>query len=209
MFMRNYLKEGYDIISIHLSDAISGTFNTATLAASEFSNVTTINSKTTSRGMVYLIKECFEQISQGKTLKEIIEILNNKTSKILTYVTIDNLNNLVKGGRLKKTSGLIGNLLNIKILTKLEGKELVAVDKVRCKKKLINALIEKLIADSENKIKNIHLAHALSDEYLALIKEAVLNRLNYNIDDKNIVVTSPIISTHTGEGAVGILVELE
>lgn len=41
--------EGYDIISIHLSDAISGTFNTATLAASEFPNVVTINSKTTSK----------------------------------------------------------------------------------------------------------------------------------------------------------------
>lgn len=201
--------EGYDIISIHLSDVISGTFNTASHVAKSFTNVKVVNSKTTSRGMVFLIKECINQISLGKNISEISEILNNKAKKILTYVTIDRLDNLVKGGRLKKASGIIGGFLNIKILTKLYTNELKMIKTVRGKKKLVSALIENVKKDAGEKIKSIKLAHALSYEYIEMIKVALLENLGYKLTDNDVFITCPVISTHTGEGAVGIIIELE
>lgn len=201
--------EGYDIISIHLSDVISGTFNTASHVAKSFTNVKVVNSKTTSRGMVFLIKECINQISLGKNISEISEILNNKAKKILTYVTIDRLDNLVKGGRLKKASGIIGGFLNIKILTKLYTNELKMIKTVRGKKKLVSALIENVKKDAGEKIKSIKLAHALSYEYIEMIKVALFENLGYKLTDNDVFITCPVISTHTGEGAVGIIIELE
>lgn len=201
--------EGYDIISIHLSDVISGTFNTASHVAKSFTNVKVVNSKTTSRGMVFLIKECINQISLGKNISEISETLNDKAKKILTYVTIDKLDNLVKGGRLKKASGIIGGFLNIKILTKLYTNELKMIKTVRGKKKLVSALIENIKKDAGEKIKSIKLAHALSYEYIEMIKVALFENLGYKLTDNDVFITCPVISTHTGEGAVGIIIELE
>ena len=85
--------------------------------------------------------------------------LREKTKNILTYVTIDKLDNLVKGGRLSKSQALIGGLLNIKVLTQLKETELVALDKVRGKKKLIKTLINHIEEDKNDRtIKSISLS---------------------------------------------------
>ncbi len=201
---------GYTVISIHISSAISGTYSTAYSAAQEFENVYVIDSKTASRGLKYFIDDCYNYVQEGKDPLEIVELLNNKQEKVLTYVTIDKLDNLVKGGRLKKSAGLIGGLLNIKILTKLYPEELTAIDKVRGKKKLVQSLIENIKKDTlGKKIRQISLADVLSDEYVKEIREAIAENFNYEIPNENIHTTTPAISTHTGEGAVGVLIELD
>ena len=100
-------------------------------------------------------------------------------------------------------------MLNIKVLTQLKETELIAIDKVRGKKKLVHSLINHMrdvIGDRE--IKKISLPHAISDEYVNLIRQEIKDNFNYYVEDKDIFVTTPIISTHTGENAVGILIEL-
>ena len=92
--------------------------------------------------MVFLLKECLKQLEENVAVEEIAENLREKAKNILTYVTIDKLDNLVKGGRLSKSQALIGGLLNIKVLTQLKETELVALDKVRGKKKLVHTLIK-------------------------------------------------------------------
>ncbi|MBF0713213.1 DegV family protein [Gemella sp. GH3] len=204
-----WTKQGYSVISIHISDVISGTVNTAMSVAAEFDNVYVINSKSASSGTAYFVKDCAKCISEGMQVLDIVNYLNNKVNKVITYITIDNLNNLVKGGRIKKTAGLIGSLLNIKILAKSTDKELTPLEKVRGKKKLVQALISNMSADIKNQtIKTISLPHALSFEYVELIKTAIYENFNYKVKDEDIFVTTPIISTHTGEGAVGVLIEL-
>lgn len=128
---------------------------------------------------------------------------------ILIYVTIDNFSNLAKGGRIRKTAALIGGLLNIKVLTQLKFDELAVIDKVRGKKKLISSLIKNIDeARAGRSIKQISLPNTLADEYLDLIKEALKTKFNYEVSEEEIMITSPVISTHTGENAVGVIVEL-
>lgn len=212
IFLERYNKWtdlGYTVISIHISSAISGTYSTALSVAREFNDVYVVDTKTASRGIKYFIDDCYNYIKEGKSIQEILELLNNKQNKVLTYVTIDKLDNLVKGGRLKKTAGLIGGLLNLKILTKLLPDELVAIDKVRGKKKLVQSLFSNIAKDlGDNKIKTVSLANVLSDEYIELIKIEFENKFNYKLLKENILITTPAISTHTGEGAVGVIIEL-
>ena len=205
-----WTKEGYKVIVLTLSSALSGTYNTAVTASSEFEGVHVIDTKTTTRGMVFLLKECLSQLEQQIEIETIVENLREKAKNILTYVTIDKLDNLVKGGRLSKSQALIGGLLNIKVLTQLKETELVALDKVRGKKKLVHTLINHIEEAKQGKsIKNISLPNSLADEYVTLIKSELEEVFGYIVDEKEIFTTTPIISTHTGENAVGILVELE
>ena len=204
-----WTKEGYKIIVLTLSSALSGTYNTAVTASSEFEGVYVVDSKTTTRGMVFLLKECLKQLEEQVAIETIVESLREKAKNILTYVTIDKLDNLVKGGRLSKSQALIGGLLNIKVLTQLKETELVALDKVRGKKKLIHTLIKHIEDDKQGReIKSISLPNSIADEYISLIKSELKETFGYVVSDEEIFTTTPIISTHTGENAVGILVEL-
>lgn len=204
-----WTNKGYKIIVLTISSALSGTYNTALAAAAGFDNIEVVDTKTTTRGMVYLLDSCIEQLKTGLDINTISENLREKAKNILTFVTIDNLDNLVKGGRLSKSAALIGGLLNIKVLTQLKETELVAIDKVRGKKKLVHSLIKHINDEKGDKnIKHICLPNTLADEYIKLIKEELQEEYNYTVNDNNIFTTTPIISTHTGENAVGILIEL-
>ena len=205
-----WTKEGYKVIVLTLSSALSGTYNTAVTASLEFEGIYVVDTKTTTRGMVFLLKECLSQLEQQIEIETIVENLREKAKNILTYVTIYKLDNLVKGGRLSKSQALIGGLLNIKVLTQLKETELVALDKVRGKKKLVHTLINHIEEAKQGKsIKNISLPNSLADEYVTLIKSELEEVFGYIVDEKEIFTTTPIISTHTGENALGILVELE
>ena len=200
-----WTNEGYKVIVLTLSSALSGTYNTAVTASSEFEGVHVIDTKTTTRGMVFLLKECLKQLEENIDIEVISENLRKKAKN----VTIDKLDNLVKGGRLSKSQALIGGLLNIKVLTQLKETELVALDKVRGKKKLVHTLINHIEEAKQGKtIKSISLPNSLADEYVTLIKSELEEVFGYVVDEKEIFTTTPIISTHTGENAVGIVVEL-
>ena len=204
-----WTSEGYKVIVLTLSSALSGTYNTAVTASSEFDGVYVVDTKTTTRGMVFILEECLKQLKENVELETIVANLREKTKNILTYVTIDKLDNLVKGGRLSKSQALIGGLLNIKVLTQLKETELVALDKVRGKKKLIKTLINHIEEDkSDRTIKSISLPNSIADEYITIIKSELKEAFDYEVSEDEIFTTTPIISTHTGENAVGILVEL-
>ena len=204
-----WTSEGYKVIVLTLSSALSGTYNTAVTASSEFNGVYVVDTKTTTRGMVFILEECLKQLKVNVELETIVANLREKTKNILTYVTIDKLDNLVKGGRLSKSQALIGGLLNIKVLTQLKETELVALDKVRGKKKLIKTLISHIKEDKKDRtIKSISLPNSIADEYITIIKSELKEAFDYEVSEDEIFTTTPIISTHTGENAVGILVEL-
>lgn len=214
LFIEAYEKwtqKGYDVLSIHISDLLSGTFSTASGVAREFDNVAVFDTKTASIGARYFIEDAYQYIKAGKTLDEIMTLLTNKKEqgKTLMYLAIDKLDNLVKGGRINKAAGLIGGILNLKILTRLLPDELKVVDKVRGNKKLIRAIVDHIEKDvAGRKIKTIGFIDLLSSNIEAL-KAEIKERFAYEVLVKDIVVTNPVLSTHGGEGSIAIAIELE
>lgn len=201
---------GYTIISIHVSSALSGTFNTACSVAKEFDNVYVIDSMSASRGMAYFIQEAYYRIQNNEPIEKIVKCLEEKQSKVLTYLTVDKLDNLVKGGRLRKSAGILGHLLNIKILIKLFSESLEVVDKVRGNKKLLLALINQMKADLHGqKIKEIRVIHTLAMDHVDKVIQQIEEHFHFKINREEAMITTPVIATHTGEGAVAILVEVE
>ncbi|AYE39486.1 DegV family protein [Companilactobacillus zhachilii] len=202
-------KEGYDtVISIHLASTISGFVNNLKTAAQTIDNINVVvyDSHITVRLMGYLAQEAARMAQQDKSVDEIIDRLDALRSSIGESFVVDDLKNLVKGGRLSNTSAVIGTVLNIKPLLEFddESHKIVAYDKVRSMKKAklkaeekLNAAIDAspyplrlLVLDADDPESGDRWAQEVHERY----PEMTLDRSYFG----------PVIGTHLGKGALAL-----
>ncbi|MBO1197837.1 fatty acid kinase binding subunit FakB2 [Staphylococcus simiae] len=199
-------KDGAEIISIHMSSGLSGTFNTAYQASQMVdANVTVIDSKSISYGLGYQIEHLVELVDQGNTTEDIVADLEAFRQNIKLFVVIGQLNQLIKGGRISKTKGLIGNIMKIKPIGTLDDGRLELVHNARTQNSSIQYLKKEITEFLGNhQIKSIGVAHANVIEFVDKLKKVFNDAFQINEYDVN--VTTPVISTHTGQGAIGLVV---
>ena len=198
--------DGSEIISIHMTSGLSGTYQTA-LQASQMtkSNVTVIDSKSISYGLGYQVQHVVKWNNEGLSTTDIVNQINELQKDIKLYVVIGQLNQLIKGGRISKTKGLIGNMMKIKPIGTLVDGKIELIHNSRTQNASIQYLkkeITQFIGDK--KIKSIGIAHANIIEFVDKIKKHFTEEFNFTQYDTN--VTTPVISTHTGQGAIGLVV---
>lgn len=199
-------KDDVEIFSIHMSSGLSGTYNTA-LQASEMvdANITVIDSKSISFGLGYQIQKLVELINTNLSSNEIVESLKEVQKNTKLFVVIGQLNQLIKGGRISKTKGFIGNIMKIKPIGTLEDGYLELVHNARTQNSSIQYL-KKEISEfiDKHKIKSIGVAHANVIDFVEKLKSQFDDAFGPQEYDVN--VTTPVISTHTGQGAIGLVV---
>lgn len=197
--------DGSKVISIHLSSGLSGTFSTACSAANMVdADVTVVDSAFISQAMGFQVIEAAKMANEGSTVEEIIARLNEVKNNTFLYVMVDTLDNLVKGGRIGKGKAFIGSLLSIKPIASLEDGVYSPVGKVRNHSQVIKAYTKYFEQDTANKtIKGIGVAHADAIELATKLKDSLKNLTMYKLDDP--YFTTPVISTHTGVGALAIV----
>ncbi|QMV44101.1 DegV family protein [Cohnella cholangitidis] len=196
-------EDGSEIISIHMTGGMSGTVRSAEMAA-EMSNskVTVVDSRYITKALSFQVLEAAAMAKMGKGMAEIVERLNQIRQQTRLFVVVDTLDNLVKGGRIGKGKAWIGSLLKIKIIASLDGGEYTPVAKVRSKAHVIDYLAKAFAEDVKGKaIKGVGLVHAAGFELASKLKEAIIGLTGF--DKISIEDTTPIISTHTGVGAIG------
>ena len=181
-----------EIFSIHMSSGLSGTYQTALQASNMIeAKVNVIDSKSISFGLAY-------QIQRAEIIKHISELQKN----IKLFVVIGQLNQLIKGGRISKTKGLIGNIMKIKPIGTLREGYLEIVHNSRTQNSSIQYLKKEIAKFIENHtIQSIGIAHANTIEKVKHQFNEAFGQQNYDVN-----VTTPVISTHTGQGAIGLVV---
>lgn len=196
-------EEGYEIISIHMTGGMSGTVRSAETAAKMTeAEVTVIDSRFISGALGFQIIEAAKLISQGKTVAEIVEHLNGVRKNTQLFVVVDTLENLVKGGRIGRGAALIGSILNIKPIASLADGVYTPVAKVRSHSQVAKYLSKKFAEDVKEKtIKGVKIAHAEGLELAKRLSQAIFDLTGFQAVE--IVETTPVISTHTGPGAIG------
>lgn len=202
-------EQGYDVLSIHMTKALSGTVQAASTAAGMTNTkVTVIDSGYISKALAFQVLEAAKMAQQGKSIQEIMTKLEEIRLKTRLFIVVDTLENLVKGGRIGKGKALIGSLLNIKPIAVLEGGEYTPVSKVRSHAQVVKYLTKQFSEDVTGKtIKAVGITHAGGKE-LALKLKAAINEVS-GYRDIEIDYTTPIISTHTGVGAIGFSYYME
>jgi DegV family protein with EDD domain len=193
-----------EILSVHLSSRLSGTFETAILAK-ELSgqDAHIFDSLNGSMGLGLQVLKACKLIEEGLDIGGVLERLKEYRDQLKVYVYLETIENAVKGGRVSKTKELIANLLNVKVVVHVEDGYVKILKSLRGKKRAISFMMEKLAEQQESiKDKVIAITHCdCLDDAIAL-KEEILKRFN----PENVIITTmgPVIGTHSGQG--GLLV---
>lgn len=201
--------QGYEVISIHMTGGMSGTVRSAESAAQMTSaKVSIVDSRFISKGLAFQVLEAANMAAEGKGSEEILARLDKVREQTRLFVVVDTLENLVKGGRIGKGRAMIGSLLNIKPIASLEGGEYTPVSKARSHSQVVKYLKNQFAEDVKGKmIKGVGLVHAEGLELATKLKTAIQEQTGYS--DIQIMDTTPIISTHTGVGAIGFMYYFE
>lgn len=201
--------DGSKIISIHMTSQLSGTYQTAVQASHmSDSDVTVVDSQSISFGLGYQIKHLIEWTRQGLTVDEILKKIRHLQDNTKLFVVIGQLSQLIKGGRISKTKGLIGNMIKIKPIGTLIDGRLEMIHNSRTQKSVIQFLKKEVHQFIEgHQLKSVGIAHANIIEFVDKIKEQFKEKFQF--DDFDVNTTTPVISNHTGQGAIGFVVVRE
>lgn len=211
---RQAVAEGYtDILSIHLSSALSGTYQSALIAKDIVQNekirIEVLDSRAATFGIGNMVVRAARAAIEGKSLDECLNIAKRTREKQVLLGYLDTLDYLQKGGRIGKAAALVGSLLIIKPIISLDDEgEVVPVAKVRGKKKAIRRIFE-LLDEQIPKGSKISLAifyGTLSEESKEWL--AKLNEL-YEVVESTSSLIGPVIGSHTGPQTIGMLVTPE
>jgi DegV family protein with EDD domain len=209
---RDMLKRYDYLITITISEKLSGTLNSAKLAASmvDEKRIFAIDSKLTSFGLGFLVMELLEKIKSKKyTLEQLLEYAKNFYLTTKTIFSVTNIDYLYKGGRIGKAKALMGSLLNMKPILSLTEGEIIPVKNVRGNNKMIKELTNIAIERIDTmRLKRIAVIHTGSLKYGSLILEELRNR-GINDDDIFYSLLDPVIGTHLGPDAVGVITQWE
>ncbi|PEJ48537.1 fatty acid-binding protein DegV [Bacillus sp. AFS002410] len=197
--------DGSKVISIHLSSGLSGTYSTACVAAGMVEgDVTVIDSAFITRAMAFQVIEAAKMAEDGSTKEEIVKRITKIKNNSYLYIMVDTLENLVKGGRIGKGKAFIGSLLNIKPIASLDGGVYSPVGKVRSHPQVVKTLTKYFEQDTNGKtIKGVGIAHADAPELADALRNSIQQFSNFELDKTG--YTTPVISTHTGKGAIGFV----
>ena len=207
------LKEGKNILHIAFSSALSGSCGTVIMISNELMEqypdrkILVFDSLNASLGEGVSVYRAVELQKAGKDMEEVYDVLMEERDHVNVSFTVDDLNHLQRGGRVSKTTAVVGSLVNIKpILTVTASGELKADGTVRGRKKSLKTLVTRMEAsldlNSYGKDRMVAVIHGDCLEDARSVADMVKN-----LGFTNVIINdvSPSIGTHAGPGVVGLV----
>lgn len=199
-------EKGYEqIVTIHLSSKISGTYQSALSAGEmvEGIDVFGFDTEVSCSPQAYYVYEAARAAEAGANATEILEKLNFMKKTAKAYFMVDNLNHLHRGGRLSGAQLVVGNLLKIKPILHFEEGSIVPFEKVRTEKKALARLLELLEQDvSQGGSYYATVIHANRLDGAEQLVQTIKER--FPEVEVDISFFGPVIGTHLGAGSLGL-----
>ena len=204
---RKYAKDGIPLLYVAFASLLSGTYQSAVMARDMVLEdypeavIEILESRAASMGEGLLVMKAVEARLEEKNLAETVELLLALRPKVQTYFLVDDLNHLVRGGRISKAAALLGSLASIKpIITVQADGSLKPIAKVRGKKKAqaecVRMLLENLAED------RVVIAHADAEQEAESLKAMLLE--DSRAKEVLIEPLGPVIATHVGPGTLAL-----
>lgn len=208
-FMKEYEKvkeAGEAAVVITISSKLSGTYQSATIAAEDYENIHIIDSGSAAMGSGILVELALKLVDEGLEAKAIAERLEEEKKKIVIVALVDTLEYLKKGGRVSKTVAFAGSVLNIKpVLSVIDG-EISMLGKARGSKMGNNLLVQEIEkAGGVDFSKPVLLGYSgLSDALLVKYIEDSRHIWDQGLEAVRYTTIGSVIGTHAGPGAVAV-----
>lgn len=206
------LNEGYDILHIAFSSGLSGSYSAAATTARELcdeipgAKIIVVDSLCASMGEGLLVHKAVMLKESGKSIDEINEWLENNKLNLCHIFTVDDLHHLHRGGRVSKTTAIIGTLINVKpVLHVNQEGHLIPLNNVRGRKKALISLVdqmEKRLANYNGSNDMVFISHGDCVDDAEFVAAEIKNRFQ----TQNILINfiSPTIGAHAGPGTVAL-----
>ncbi len=195
---------GESAVVITLASKLSGTYQSAMIAAEEYENIYVVDGGSAAMGSGILVELAFRLLDAGKPAEEIAKTLEDEKRKIVIVALVDTLEYLKKGGRISKAVAFAGGMLNIKpVLSVIEG-EIHMLGKARGSKMGNNLLVQEIDkAGGIDFSKPVLLGYSgISDALLCKYIEDSRHIWEGNLDEVRYTTVGSVIGTHAGPGAV-------
>lgn len=213
-FFEQFLAKGYDLLHVDLSSGISGTINSARLAQENLKEkyperkIIVIDSLAASSGFGLLMDEIADRRDEGMSLEEVAAWAEENKLYVHHWFFSTDLKFYIKGGRISKTAGMFGSLLNICPLLNVDylGR-LIPRDKIRTKKKVIHAIVNRMeehAKDGRNYSGKVYISQSRCYEDAKAVADLIEERFPNTKGKVKIFWIGPTIGSHTGPGTVAL-----
>lgn len=197
------IEAGDEIVSVHISSPLSGTYNSAhnaTLTLDE-PPISVVDTLSVSPGEALLVLTAARMAQAGKSRQEIVAKCEELAKQVLLVLTLDTLEYLRKGGRIGGAQAFLGGLLRVKPVIYLKDGKLEPGERARSRRKAIEQLVEMERARFGNQSLWVVVAEANASDLDDLEAQA---RSQLNVQELWRCTIGPVVGTHTGPNALGI-----
>ena len=204
---KEVVESGDDAVVLTISSKLSGTYQSAVIAAQDFGDkIQVVDSLTVTIGLGVLAEYALKLRDDGMNAKEIAKIITEQREKVLVIALLDTLEYLQKGGRISKTVAFAGGLLSIKPVICVKDGVVGMLGKARGSKQGNNLLVKEIeAAGGVDFTKPVMLGFTgLSDHLLLKYKEDSSYLWEDNVENLSYTTIGSVVGTHVGPGAVAV-----
>lgn len=213
-YFEPFIQKGYDILHVCLSSGISGVINSANLAKNNLSEkypdrkIYIVDSLGASSGYGLLMDKLADLRDEGMNIDELHNWVEENKLRMHHWFFSSDLSFYIKGGRVSKTAGLIGNILNICPLLNMDDTgHLIPRVKVRTKRKVIQAIVDKMkefADDGLNYAEKCYISHSDCYDDARAVADLVEEAFPHLCGKVEIYYVGTTIGSHTGPGTVAL-----
>ena len=202
---RRVRRSGGSAVVLTISAGLSGTYQSACIAAAEYDNIYVVDSGTAAIGAGILAEYALTCLDRGMDAAGLARALEQKRQDVCVLALVDTLEYLKRGGRISKTTALAGGLLNIKPVLTIENGEILLVGKARGSRQGNNFLIQQIQKDGIDFSRPFFLGYTgLSDALLQKYISDSAEIWKEHVDHLPIGTIGGAIGTHVGPGAIAV-----
>ena len=195
--------DGEEVIAIVVSSKLSGTYQSAIIAAEDYSGkVHVVDSRNIAIGSAILVEYALRLVDEGKSGAEIVELLNQQRDRVRLMAVVDTLEYLQRGGRLSKTAAIAGGILSIKPIIALEDGEIKVLAKGRGAKQAVSLLNQEIAKAGRDETLPALLGYTgTSAEQLHKYRQKNEDLWPHEVPES---VVCGVVGTHAGPGAIAV-----
>ena len=208
--MEPALKQGLDLLVLAFSSGLSTTYQSAVIAAEELKEkypdrkIYVVDTLSASVGQGLLVWNACKLRDQGKSLEQVRDWVLEKAPLVAHWVTVDDLKYLKRGGRISAATAVVGTMLSIKPIIRVDGEgKLDSAEKARGRKAALNQVAEKLGSTiTEEGKEAVFLSHADCLEDAQTVANTIKTR--FGVKEVFLSNIGPVIGSHTGPGCIAL-----
>ena len=193
------------VLGLFLSSGISGFYQNIQYLKDEFPDLKIAfpDSKITSAPLGFMVENALTWVAEGQDFEEILLKIQRQIDGTSAFIMVDNLNHLVKGGRLSNGAAILGNLLSIKPILYFNDAGVIEVfEKIRTEKKAIKRLIEVVEEKTASASYQVMVIHGNAEEKAESLRQQLIEA--GIADDIPLATFGSVIGTHLGEGSIAL-----